>query len=80
MAFNGSSNRNDQLTFDVVPKNGSVVVLSGGDLESGRGVSLAALVPGDDLNFSGVDVTTLRDVKVPHTVVDKLVLASLLNR
>ncbi len=55
----------------------SVVVLSGGDLQGGGGVSLAALVPGDDLDLAGVDVTALGNVEVPHAVVDQLMFAAL---
>ncbi len=51
----------------------------GRDLQGGGGVGLAALVPGDDLDLSGVDVAALGDVEVPHAVVDQLVLASLLR-
>ncbi len=51
----------------------------GRDLQGGGGVGLAALVPGDDLDLSGVDVAALGDVEVPHAVVDQLVLDSLLR-
>ena len=65
------------LTFDVVFEDRSVVVLPPVDLESGAGVGLSALVPGDHLNLAPVSVLTLRDVQVPHTVIDQLVAASL---
>ena len=61
-----------------MPEDGSVVVLPGGDLQGGGGVSLAALVPGNDLDLAGVDVTALGDVEVPHAVVDQLMFAALL--
>ena len=63
-----------------MPEDGSVVVLTGGDLQGGGGVGLAALVPGDDLNLSGVEISALGDVEVPHAVVDQLVLASLRSK
>jgi len=59
-----------ELTFDVVAEDGSVVVLPGGDLQGGGGVRLSALVARDDLNLAGVEVATLRDVEVPHAVVN----------
>jgi hypothetical protein len=62
-----------------VSEDRSVVILPGGDLQGGGGVSLAALVPGDDLNLAGVDVAALGDVEVPHAVVDQLVFAALLT-
>ena len=62
-----------------MPEDGSVVVLPGGDLQGGGGVSLAALVPGNDLDLAGVDVTALGDVEVPHAVVDQLMFAALLT-
>ena len=55
----------------------SVVVLPPVDLESGAGVGLSALVPGDDLDLAAVSVLALGDVQVPHAVVDQLVSASL---
>ena len=65
------------LTFDVVLEDRSVVVLPPVDLESGAGVGLPALVPGDHLDLASVPVLTLGDVQVPHTVVDQLVTAPL---
>ncbi len=60
-------------------KKGFVRLTPGRDLQGGGGVGLAALVPGDDLDLSGVDVAALGNVEVPHAVVDQLVLASLLR-
>ena len=65
------------LTFDVVFEDRSVVVLPPGDLESGAGIGLPALVPGDHLDLASVSVLTLRDFQVPHTVIDQLMSASL---
>ena len=65
------------LTFDVVFEDRSVVILPPGHLESGAGVGLTTLVPGDDLNLATVPVLGLGDVEVPHAVVDQLVSASL---
>ena len=55
----------------------SVVILPPGHLESGAGVGLPALVPGDHLDLAAVPVLALGDVQVPHAVVDQLVSASL---
>ena len=65
------------LTFDVVFEDRSVVILPPGNLESGAGVGLPALVPGDHLDLPPVPVLALGDVEVPHTVVDQLVAAPL---
>ena len=55
----------------------SVVILPPGNLESGAGVGLPALVPGDDLDLAAVSVLALGDVQVPHAVIDQLVAAAL---
>ena len=60
-----------------MPQDRSVVVLASLDSEGGGGISLAALVPCDHLNLPAVPVLALRDVKMPHSVVDQLVSASL---
>ena len=65
------------LTFDVVFEDGSVVVLPPGHLEACAGVGLSALVPGYHLNLAPVSVLTLGDVKMPHSIIDQLVSASL---
>ena len=65
------------LTFDVMPQNGSVVVLPSLDGEGGGGVGLPTLVPCDHLDLPPVPVLALRDVKMPHSIVDQLVSASL---
>ena len=68
------------LTFDVVFEDRSVVILPPGHLESGAGVGLPALVPGDHLDLAAVPVLALGDVQVPHAVIDQLVAASLRYR
>ena len=65
------------LTFDVMPQNRSVVVLPPLDSEGGGGVRLPTLVPRNHLNLPPIPVLALRDVKMPHSVVDQLVAASL---
>ena len=60
-----------------MPQDRSVVVLASLDSEGGGGISLAALVPRDHLNLPAVPVLALRDVKMPHSIVDQLVSASL---
>ena len=72
-------NGDDGLTFDVVPENGSVVVLSGIDGKGGGCVGFTARVSGDDFDFATVNVATLGDVEMPHAVVNQLVFASLLK-
>ena len=67
----------DGLTFDVVPENGSVVVLSGVDGKGGGCVGFTARVSGNDFDFATVNVATLGDVEMPHAVVNQLVFASL---
>ena len=65
------------LTFDVVPQNRSVVVLPSLDSEGGGGVRLATLVPCNHLNLSAIPVLAFWDVKMPHSIIDQLVSASL---
>ena len=65
------------LTFDVVPEDWSVVILPPGDFQGCCWVGLTARVPGNHLNFAGVHIAALRNVKVPHAVKKKLVLAAL---
>ena len=65
------------LTFDVMPQNRSVVVLPSLDSEGGGGVCLTTLVPCDHLNLPAVSVLAFWNVKMPHTIVDQLVSASL---
>ena len=65
------------LTFDVMPQNRSIVVLPSLDSEGGGGVRLPTLVPRNHLNLPPIPVLALRDVKMPHSVVDQLVSASL---
>ena len=69
-----------ELTFDVVPQDGSVVVLSWVDCERCCCISFTTRVSGDDFDFAAVDVATLRNVKVPHTVVNQLMFATLLSQ
>ena len=65
------------LTFDVMPQNRSVVILPSLDREGGGGVRLTALVPCDYLNLAAVPVLAFWDVKMPHSIVDQLMSASL---
>ena len=58
-------------------KNISVVILPPGNLEGGAGIGLTTLIPCNDLNFTPIPVLTLGDVKMPHTIIDQLVSASL---
>ena len=67
------------LTFHVVLQYRSVVIPSALHGQRRCRVALAALVPGDHFDLAVVPVLTLRDVQVPHTVVDQLVTASLNN-
>ena len=60
-----------------MPQNRSVVVLPSLDREGGGGIRLTALVPCDYLDFAAVPVLTFRDVKMPHSIVDQLMSASL---
>ena len=56
------------LTFDVMPQNGSVVVLPSLDGEGGGGVGLPTLVPCDHLDLPPIPVLAFRDVKMPHSI------------
>ena len=58
-------------------ENRSVVILPPANLESGAGVGLATLIPRDHLDLAPVSVLTLGDVKMPHSIIDQLVSASL---
>jgi len=66
----------DEVAFDVVLQDGAVVVLPLLDNEACRGVRLSHLVPSDHLDLSTVGFATFGDVKMPHPIVDQLVLAS----
>ena len=55
----------------------SVVILPPLDSKGGGGVGLPALVPGDHLDLASIPVLALRNVQVPHSIIDEFVTASL---
>ena len=65
------------LTFDVMSQNRSVVVLPPSDSQGCGGVGFSALISCNNFYLASISVLALGNVKMPHTIVDQLVTASL---